>query len=65
MRQGPRGGTALSSLYRSVFSLVHTPTQVPIRYVGAFTDGGTRKSLQQFGADNMCAPKITLNIIHA
>ena len=54
--QAIREGTALSSLYRSVFSLVHTPTQVPIRYVGAFTDGGTRESLRQFGPDNMCAP---------
>ena len=65
VRQGTHGGTALSSLYRSMFSLVHTPTQVPIRYVGVFTDGGARDSLQQFGVDNMCAPKFTLNSVHA
>ena len=58
VRQGPHGGTALSTLYRSIFSLVYTPTLVPIRYVGVFTDGGARDSPQQFGVDNMCAPKL-------
>lgn len=55
------GAAGISWRHRAVLavsqriSLVHTPMQVPIRYVGVFTDGGAGNSLQQFGSDNMCA----------
>lgn len=54
MRQAIREGTALSSLYLTVHVAVHSPTQKPVRYVGAYTDGG--KALWQHGVDNLCAP---------
>ena len=51
--QGVHEGTALSSLYRSIFCLMHTAVQTPVRYVGVFTDGGADEALRQYGVDNM------------
>ena len=56
LRQASQAGTALSSLYRSIYVAVHRPTQTPVRYIGVFTDGGAEKALRQYGVDNMCAP---------
>ena len=56
VRQGVYKGTALSSLYRSTFCLVHSPAQTPVRYVGVFTDGGADGALRQYGVDNMSVP---------
>ena len=53
VRQAVNTGTALSSLYRTIFSAAHRSTQTPVRYVGVFTDGGADKALQQYGVDNM------------
>ncbi|KAK9841811.1 hypothetical protein WJX81_004571 [Elliptochloris bilobata] len=49
-------GTELSSLYRSVFFMVHTPSQMPVRYVGVYTDGGADMQLRQYSVDNMFSP---------
>ena len=56
MRQAVKAGTALSSLYRTIFSAAHRSTQTPVRYAGVFTDGGADKALQQNGVDNMYGP---------
>ena len=56
VRQATREGAALSSLYRRVYTLVHTPAQTPIRYVGVFTDGGTIEDLGRCGVDHMYGP---------
>ena len=53
MRQAIQKGTGLSSLYRSIYTLVHKTAQMPARYVGVFTDGGAAEALQQSAVDNM------------
>ena len=53
MWQGVHEGAALSSLYRSIYCLMHTAVQTPVRYVGVFTDGGADEALRQYGVDNM------------
>ena len=53
VRQAVQNGTALSLLYRSVHTLVHKTTQMPVRYVGMFTDGGAAEALHQSSVDNM------------
>ena len=53
-RQAVQAGVALSSLYRTIYVALHTPK--PVRYTGVFTNGGTDNALQQFNADNLCAP---------
>ena len=55
-RQAVQAGNSLSSLYRTIHVAVQTSTQKPVRYIGAFTNGGIDKALQQFNADNLCAP---------
>ena len=55
MWQAVQPGIALSSLYRTIHSAVHAPTQQPVRYIGAYTDGGSDKSLWQNSVDYMCA----------
>ena len=53
MWQGVYTGTALSSLYRSTYNLIHMAKHTPVRYVGVFTDGGTDEALRQCNVDNM------------
>ena len=53
VQQAIQNGTGLSSLYRSVYTLTHKTAQMPVRYVGMFTDGGAAEALQQSAVDNM------------
>ena len=64
VRQAVQAGTALSSLYRMVFTAVHTVTPRPVRYVGVFTDGGTANMLREHGVDSMCAPLLSCFPVH-
>ena len=44
-------GTALSSLYRTIHVAAHSLTQKPVRYNGAYTDGGTDEALHKHTVD--------------
>ena len=58
VRQAVTASSALSSLYRTIFSAAHVATQMPVRYVGVFTDGGADKSLRSSMGSTTCAAQI-------
>ena len=56
MRQASQPGTALSSLYRSIFAAVHRPPWTAVRYVGITTEWGANEALRPHKVDNVYAP---------